>query len=69
MNEEFLKVINKHERINNLYTIGTVHKAQVEDFINEIVSVINNSFDDDVFQEFIIQNKFYEPYEDIREDY
>ena len=37
MNERIRHLIEQHERINNLYIIGPVQKAEVEDFIEAIV--------------------------------
>lgn len=37
MNERIRHLIEQHERINNLYIIGPVQKAEVEDFVEAIV--------------------------------
>lgn len=37
MNERIRNLIEQHERINNLYIIGPVQKAEVEDFVEAIV--------------------------------
>lgn len=57
INEEFLKVINKHERIKNLYDIGPVQKAQIGDFIDDIVRVLDNGYYDD-FHQFLLDNDY-----------
>lgn len=50
MNEEFLKVINKHERIKNLYDIGPV---QIGDFLDDIMRVLDNGYFAD-FHQFLL---------------
>lgn len=43
MNDAIKQIIARHERIQNLYQIGPVHRAGVEEFIEDIVNeCINN---------------------------
>lgn len=55
MNEEFLEVLKGSERMYNLYRIGPVQRAEIEDFVNEIVHVINNAYDCDTFSDFLLR--------------
>lgn len=44
MNGRIKELIDHHERINNLYIIGPVQRAEVEDFVEAIVNDIAEYF-------------------------
>lgn len=47
MNGRIKEMIDHHERINNLYIIGPVQRAEVEDFVEAIIKECVNLFDKD----------------------
>ena len=57
MNEEFLAVIKKHERISNLYDIGPVQRAEIEEFIYSICRTLDNGYYSD-FHQFMIDCEY-----------
>lgn len=37
MNDNIKELVSRHERIKNLYDIGPVQRAEIEEFVEEIV--------------------------------
>lgn len=61
MHKRYLEVINKIDRIRDFYYVGPVQRAAIEWLIEEIVSVVNDEYDSDDFQEFILSEGLYCP--------
>lgn len=63
IDEELAKTfVFRNERLKDLWEIGPVHKCAILQLIDNIISHINNEYDSDEFQDFLVRNKLYTLY-------
>jgi hypothetical protein len=63
IDEELAKTfVFRNKRLKNLWEIGPVHKCSILELIDGIILHINNEYDSDNFQDFLVRNKLYTLY-------
>ena len=56
MNIEFLETIRNNEFMDKYYDSNIQNRRDIEEFINEIVHVVNNMYDSEYFSDFLIES-------------
>lgn len=55
-------LVDQHDRIANLWDIGPVHKSQLLCLLDDLICQINNEYNSDHFQQFLVDNGYYTLY-------
>lgn len=58
MNPVIKTLINKHERIKNLYDIGPVQRAEIEQFIEDILHIVSVDYNSEDFNDFLCKKGY-----------